>query len=259
MTLAKRIIPCLDVKDGKVVKGVHFESLRHAGDPVELAAKYCEDGADELLFLDISASKEKRRTTVSLARRVACKLDIPFTIGGGISSVEDARNVLSNGADKVSVNTSAVKNPDLVSELADVFGQQCVVVAIDAKRSNKTRSGFTVCTLGGSFDTGLDALEWSKEVEKRGAGEILLTSIDRDGTKQGYDLELNRLISSQVSIPLIASGGCGEIGHFADALKGKNSADAALAASVFHYGELTIGQVKNYLASKGVNVRISVN
>lgn len=256
MTLAKRIIPCLDVKDGKVVKGIHFESLRHAGDPVDLAAKYCEDGADELLFLDISASKEKRKTTVDLARRVASKLDIPFTIGGGISTVEDARNVLSNGADKVSVNTSAVRNPNLVSDLAEIFGQQCVVVAIDAKRSNTTKSGFTVCTLGGSFDTGLDALSWSLEVEKRGAGEILLTSIDRDGTKQGYDLELNKLIGSKVSIPLIASGGCGEIKHFAQALKGKNSADAALAASVFHYGELSIREVKKYLVRSGVKVRI---
>lgn len=256
MTLAKRIIPCLDVRDGRVVKGVHFESLKHAGDPVKLARKYCDDGADELLFLDITAAKEKRKTTVDLARRVARGLDIPFTIGGGISSAEDARNVLSNGADKVSVNTSAVKNPALVSELADIFGQQCVVVAIDAKRDHKVKSGFTVCTYGGSFDTGLDAVSWAIESEKRGAGEILLTSIDKDGTKQGYDLELNRLIASKISIPLIASGGCGNIVHFLDALKGKNSADAALAASVFHYGELTVGQVKSYLSKNGVEVRI---
>lgn len=259
MPLAKRIIPCLDVKNGKVVKGTHFVSLRSAGDPVALAKKYCEDGADEIMFLDISASNEKRKTKVSLARRVARGLDIPFTIGGGISSVEDARIVLTNGADKVSVNTSAVKNPALISELADVFGQQCVVVAIDAKRSNsggKTRSGFTVCTFGGSHDTGLDAIEWAKEAERRGAGEILLTSIDRDGTKQGFDTELTRRICSEVSLPVIASGGCGEIGHFLEILVGENAADAALAASVFHYGEIKVSEVKEFLSKKGVRVRI---
>ena len=256
MPLAKRIIPCLDVKDGKVVKGIKFTSLRHAGDPVELAKVYRDQGADELLFLDISASKDKRKTATSLARRVAKELDIPFTIGGGISSVEDARNVLSNGADKVSVNTAAVKNPKLVSELNDVFGQQCVVVAIDAKRSPKTPSGFTVCTLGGSFDTGKDALEWAKEAEERGAGEILLTSMDRDGTKLGFDDELTRAVCKNTALPVIASGGCGKIEHFLEILVGKGSADAALAASVFHYGELSVGEVKKYLKKNGVEVRI---
>ncbi len=256
MPLAKRIIPCLDVKEGRVVKGTQFVSLKSAGDPVKLAKRYCEEGADEVTFLDISASSEKRKTRVNLARRVARGLDIPFTIGGGISSVEDARTVLSNGADKVSVNTSAVKDPDLVNRLSEVFGQQCVVVAIDAKRTPKTESGFTVCTYGGSHDTGLDALFWAREVEKRGAGEILLTSIDRDGTKEGYDIELTRKVCSSVSIPVIASGGCGEIRHFLEILKGRNSADAALAASVFHYGQYTIGQVKKYLDSNGVVVRI---
>ena len=183
MPLAKRIIPCLDVKEGKVVKGTNFVSLKLAGDPVELAGKYRDDGADELLFLDISASEEKRKTRVDLVRKVAKELDIPFTIGGGISSIEDARTVLSNGADKVSVNTSAVENPSLVSELSDIFGAQCVVVAIDAKRSNATDSGLTVCTYGGKLDTGIDAIWWAREAEQKGAGEILLTSIDRDGTK----------------------------------------------------------------------------
>ena len=255
MPLAKRIIPCLDVKDGKVVKGTKFVSLRTAGDPVELAKKYCKDGADEIMFLDISASSEGRKTKVELAKRVAKELDIPFTIGGGISSIQDARRVLSNGADKVSVNTSAVKNPELISELCDIFGQQCIVVAIDAKRSPKTPSGFTVCTFGGSHDAGLDAVSWAKEAEKQGAGEILLTSIDKDGTKQGYDLELNKLICGETSLPVIASGGCGEIKHFLDALKGEGAADAALAASVFHYGELTIGEVKAYLSKHDVTVR----
>ncbi len=252
---AKRIIPCLDVKNGKVVKGTHFISLKSAGDPVELAKKYRNDGADELLFLDISASTEKRKTKTHLARRVAKVLDIPFTIGGGISSVEDARTVLSNGADKISVNTSAVRDPTLVTQLADVFGVQCVVVAIDAKRISTAPSGFGVFTYGGSTGTGLDALRWAKEVEKKGAGEILLTSIDADGTRQGYDLELTRKIASQVSIPVIASGGCGKIQDFLEVLRKENSADAALAASVFHYGNLTITQVKNYLARNSIEVR----
>ena len=255
MALAKRIIPCLDVKDGRVVKGTHFLSLRHAGDPVDLAKKYCEDGADEVIFLDISASNENRKTKVHLARKIAMGMNIPFTIGGGIGSVEDARVVLTNGADKVSVNTSAVKSPKLVSDLADLFGTQCVVVAIDAKRSPRTKSGFTVCTSGGSHDTGIDALAWSKEVDIRGAGEILLTSIDRDGTKDGYDLELTRMVCSEVSIPVIASGGCGKMEHFLKILKGPDAADAALAASVFHYGEFTVNQVKEYLSENGVKVR----
>ncbi|MDG6907357.1 MAG: imidazole glycerol phosphate synthase subunit HisF [Nitrososphaerota archaeon] len=254
--LTKRIIPCLDVKDGKVVKGTHFVSLRSAGDPVELAKKYCRAGADEVVFLDISASNEKRKTKVDLARRIAQGMDIPFTIGGGISSIEDARIVLTNGADKVSVNTSAVRNPKLISDLADLFGTQCVVVAIDAKRSDKTDSGFTVCTSGGGYDAGIDAIAWSKKVESLGAGEILLTSIDRDGTKNGYDTELTRRICSEVSLPVIASGGCGKMEDFLEILKGNNAADAALAASVFHYGQYTVKQVKKYLYANGINVRI---
>lgn len=255
MTLAKRIIPCLDVKDGRVVKGTHFVSLRFAGDPVELAKKYCKDGADEVVFLDISATNEQRKTKVALARKIARGMDIPFTIGGGIGSVEDARVVLTNGADKVSVNTSAVRKPALVSKLADVFGTQCVVVAIDAKRSQKTKSGFVVCTSGGLHETDIDALSWAREVESRGAGEILLTSIDRDGTKDGFDQELTRLVCSKVRIPVIASGGCGKIRDFLEILTGPNSADAALAASVFHYGEFSVKQVKHYLAKNGIKVR----
>ncbi len=255
MPLAKRIIPCLDVKEGKVVKGTNFVSLKLAGDPVELAGKYRDDGADELLFLDISASEEKRKTRVDLVRKVAKELDIPFTIGGGISSIEDARTVLSNGADKVSVNTSAVENPSLVSELSDIFGAQCVVVAIDAKRSNATDSGLTVCTYGGKLDTGIDAIWWAREAEQKGAGEILLTSIDRDGTKLGYDTEMTRAVVSKTTVPVIASGGCGKISDFAKILKGPNAADAALAASIFHYGESTVGEVKEYLRGVGVRVR----
>lgn len=256
MTLARRIIPCLDVKESRVVKGIKFESLKSAGDPVELAKKYRDDGADELMFLDISASQEKRKTKVQLARKVACELDIPFTIGGGIASVEDARAVLSNGADKVSINTSAVHNPSIISELADQFGSQCVVIAIDAKRSGTTESGFTVCTYGGKKDENLDAVTWSKEAEKLGAGEILLTSIDRDGTKLGYDLELTHAIVSKTTIPVIASGGCGKISDFEEILRGRNCADAALAASIFHYGIFTIGQVKRWLRERKIEVRL---
>jgi len=255
MALAKRIIPCMDIREGQVVKGVKFESLRNAGDPAELGRIYCDSGADELVFLDISASKERRKTRIDLARHVAQGLDIPFTIGGGISSVEDARSVLLNGADKVSVNTSAISNPQLISDLSEVFGQQCVVVAIDAKRSSATASGFTVCTFGGSVDTGVDALKWAVEAEKRGAGEILLTSMDRDGTKDGFDIELTKAVCSKVSLPVIASGGCGKIEHFLEALKGEYAADAALAASVFHFGEMSVEQVKRYLSDNGVLVR----
>jgi len=256
MPLAKRIIPCLDVKGDKVVKGTNFVSLKLAGDPVELARKYRDDGADELMFLDISASEENRKTRVDLVRKVAKELDIPFTIGGGISSIEDARIVLTNGADKVSVNTSAVKNPSLVTELSDIFGAQCVVVAIDAKRSRATTSGLTVCTYGGKLDTGIDAIWWAIQAEQSGAGEILLTSIDRDGTKLGYDIELTRAVLSRTTVPVIASGGCGKISDFAKILKGRGSADAALAASIFHYGESTVCEVKKYLRSIGVRVRL---
>jgi cyclase len=272
MALAKRIIPCLDVKDGKVVKGTHFNSIKYAGDPIERAIIYRDQGADELVFLDITASSEKRKTKIDIARKVAKELDIPFTIGGGISSVEDARMVLSNGADKVSVNTAAIEKPKLIAELNKIFGQQCVVVAIDAKRSEKTNSGFEVCSYGGSLDTGIDALEWIREVERLGAGEILLTSIDRDGTKLGFDRELTSVASSNTTLPLIASGGCGNVEHFLEILsegyekkksqgQGKDgnlrkAADAALAASVFHYGEFTIREVKEFLCKNGVSVRI---
>ncbi len=256
MPLAKRIIPCLDIKGDRVVKGVRFESIKEAGDAVNLARSYCRSGADELMFLDISASKENRKTKMDLARRVAAHLDIPFTIGGGIASVEDARSVLSNGADKVSVNTSAINRPELISELAEIFGQQCVVVAIDAKRSQRTKSGFTVCTYGGSFDTGIDAIDWAIEAETRGAGEILLTSMDKDGTKDGYDVPLTTEVCSKVSLPIIASGGCGRLEHFLEILGGKSHpADAALAASVFHFGELRIEDVKSYLSSNGIVIR----
>jgi imidazole glycerol-phosphate synthase subunit HisF len=238
------------------VKGTKFETLRLAGNPVELARKYRDDGADELMFLDISASEEKRKTRVNLARRVARELDIPFTIGGGISSVEDTRSVLTNGADKVSINTAAVNDPELISKLADVFGSQCVVVSIDSKRGPRADSGYTVCTYGGKKDESLDAVEWSKRVEALGAGEILLTSIDRDGTELGYDVELTREITSHVTIPVIASGGCGKLADFEEILSGPNSASAALAASTFHYGKLSVGQVKRRLRSRGVTVRI---
>lgn len=254
MPLAKRIISCLDVKDGRVVKGTNFGSLKLAGDPVELAKSYSEQGADEIVFLDISASEEKRKTRVDLARSVARALDIPFTIGGGISSVEDGRKVLSNGADKVSVNTAAVENPEIITDLAEIFGSQCVVVAIDAKRS--ASPGFTVCTYGGKKGTGIDALEWAASAERLGAGEILLTSIDRDGTKMGFDLELTHAVVSKVSIPVIASGGCGQVSDFVPVLKGSNSADAALAASIFHYGEATVSEVKERLREEGVVVRL---
>ncbi|HKW05814.1 MAG TPA: imidazole glycerol phosphate synthase subunit HisF [Nitrososphaerales archaeon] len=255
MSLAKRIIPCLDIREGKVVKGVNFTSLVEAGDPVEFAKRYEAEGADEIVFLDISASKQKRKTQTEISRKVGCVLDIPFTIGGGISSVEDAKLVLLNGADKVAINTSAVANPKLITDLSNLFGRQCVVVAIDAKRTQRVESGFSVFTFGGSLDTGIDAISWVKECENRGAGEILLTSIDRDGTKKGFDAELTRLASSNTSLPIIASGGCGSIEHFVDIFSGENSADAALAASVFHYGELSVKQVKEYLFDRDIKVR----
>jgi imidazole glycerol-phosphate synthase subunit HisF len=256
LPLAKRIIPCLDVKNGRVVKGENFRSLKDAGDPAELARRYCDEGADELMFLDISASEEKRKTRVKLVREVAKNLDVPFTIGGGISTVDDARTVLSSGADKVSINTAAVQNPKLVTELADIFGSQCVVVAIDAKKTSTVRSGYGVWIFGGKTETGVDAIAWAKNVEKRGAGEILLTSIDRDGTRQGFDIKLTAAIVAETSLPVIASGGCGEIWHFEKILKGRNAADAALAASIFHYDGITVNQVKKWLGKKGVRVRL---
>lgn len=249
--LAKRIIPCLDVKDGRVVKGVNFVGLRDAGDPVETAKFYNTQGADELVFLDITASHEQRKTIADVVERTAREVFMPLTVGGGISSVEDFRTLLSAGADKVSVNSSAVKDKYLISRAAEKFGSQCVVVAIDAKR---TDDGFHVFVQGGRKDTGLDAIEWAREVEKLGCGEILLTSMDADGTKNGYDLELTDLVSKTVNIPVIASGGCGKLDDFSDVFE-KTGADAALAATLFHFRELTIAEVKEHLRSKNIWVR----
>lgn len=251
--LTKRIIPCLDVKDGRVVKGVNFVDLTDAGDPVECAAVYNREGADELVFLDITASSDQRRTVVDMVRAVAREVFIPFTVGGGIRSVEDMKEILREGADKISINTSAVKNPDLIREGAEKFGRQCIVVAIDARR-RKEGSGWTVYIKGGREDTGLDAVEWARKAEALGAGEILLTSMDGDGTKAGYDIPLTRAISEAVGIPVIASGGAGTPEHFADALT-EGKADAALAASLFHFHELSIAGVKHFLAGKGIPVR----
>ena len=249
----KRIIPCLDVNNGRVVKGVNFVNLRDAGDPVEIAAAYDQAGADELVFLDITASSDARGTVVEMVRKVAEKVFIPFTVGGGIRTVEDFRAILREGADKVSVNSAAISNPQLISDAADKFGRQCVVVAIDARR-RADGSGWNIFKNGGRIDTGLDAVEWARKVDALGAGEILLTSMDCDGTKAGYDLELTRTIAEAVSVPVIASGGAGRLEHFYDALT-EGGADAALAASLFHYKELEIMQVKDYLAQCGVPVR----
>jgi cyclase len=251
--LAKRIIPCLDVKDGRVVKGVNFLDLRDAGDPVENAKVYNNEGADELVFLDITASHEQRKTMVDVVRRVAEEVFMPFTVGGGISSNEDIRELLNAGCDKVSMNTSAVRDPDLVRLGSERFGSQCIVVAIDAKK--KQGGGWEVYVRGGREATGIDAVEWAKRVNRLGAGEILLTSMDADGTKDGYDIALTRAISEAVTIPVIASGGCGTLEHFREALT-DGKADAALAASVFHFKEFTIGEVKSYLKGKGVEVRV---
>ena len=252
--ITKRIIPCLDVKDGRVVKGVNFVSLRDAGDPVEIAQAYDKAGADEVVFLDITASSDRRNTVVDLVRRVAEKVFIPFTVGGGIRSVEDFRLLLREGADKISVNSAALMNPGLISEAADKFGSQCVVVAIDAKR-RKDGSGWNVFKNGGRVDMNIDAVEWAAQAEKLGAGEILLTSMDCDGTKAGYDLELTKIIADTVKIPVIASGGAGTKEHFLDALT-LGKADAVLAASLFHYKELEIMELKQWLRSKGVSVRM---
>lgn len=250
----KRIIPCLDVKDGRVVKGINFVDLKDAGDPVEVAAAYDKAGADEVVFLDITASSDERNTVVDMVRAVAEKVFIPFTVGGGIRSVEDFRVLLREGADKISINSSAIDQPKLISDAADKFGSQCVVVAIDAKR-RKGNSGWNIYKHGGRIDVGMDAVEWAKTVEKRGAGEILLTSMDCDGTKAGYDIALTKAISEAVDIPVIASGGAGEMSHFYDALT-TGGADAALAASLFHYKELEIMELKKYLKEKGVSVRL---
>ena len=249
----KRIIPCLDVKDGRVVKGVNFVDLKDAGDPVEIAAAYDKAGADEVVFLDITASSDHRATVVDMVRKVAANVFIPFTVGGGIRSVEDFRVLLREGADKISINSSALNRPELISEAADKFGSQCVVVAIDA-RKRADGSGWNVYKNGGRIDVGLDAVAWAKKAEVLGAGEILLTSMECDGTKSGYDIALTRSIAEAVSIPVIASGGAGTKGHFYDALT-EGKADAALAASLFHYKELEIMDLKAYLAEKGVSVR----
>lgn len=249
----KRIIPCLDVNNGRVVKGVNFVNLIDAGDPVEIAAAYDKAGADELVFLDITASSDNRGTVVDMVRRVAEKVFIPFTVGGGIRTVEDFKVLLREGADKISINSSAINTPELISKAADRFGSQCVVVAIDARR-RCDGSGWNVYKNGGRIDTGLDAIEWAMKADKMGAGEILLTSMDYDGTKAGYDIELTRLISQNVSIPVIASGGAGTKEHFYDALT-DGCADAALAASLFHFKELEIKDLKKYLAERGVSVR----
>ena len=250
----KRIIPCLDVNNGRVVKGVNFVDLRDAGDPVEVAKVYDKEGADELVFLDITASSDARNTVVDMVEQVAENVFIPFTVGGGIRTVEDFRTLLRAGADKISINSSALNTPDLISDAAYKFGSQCVVVAIDAKK-RADGSGWNVYKNGGRIDTGRDAVEWAMEAERRGAGEILLTSMDGDGTKAGYDLNVTRQIADAVSIPVIASGGAGELSHFYDAFS-EGHADAALAASQFHYKELTIREVKEYLRDKGIPVRL---
>ena len=252
--LTKRIIPCLDVNNGRVVKGVNFVNLRDAGDPVEIGAAYDRAGADELVFLDITASSDARRTVVDMVRRVAATVFIPFTVGGGIRTVDDFREILREGADKISVNTAAILNPDLISDAADKFGSQCVVLAIDAKR-REDGSGWNVYRNGGRIDMGIDAVEWAMKADRLGAGEILLTSMDCDGTKAGYDLELTRAISDLLSIPVIASGGAGKLEHFYDALT-EGGAEAALAASLFHYKELEIREVKEYLKGRDIPVRL---
>jgi cyclase len=249
----KRVIPCLDVDGGRVVKGTGFVDIRDAGDPVELGARYDAEGADELVFLDITATSDKRDTVVELARRVADDVFIPFTIGGGIRSVRDAQGVLDAGADKVSVNSAAVARPQLVSEIAEVFGSQCAVLAIDAKRAGPEGAAWNVFVAGGRTDTGIDAVAWAREGVERGAGEILLTSMDRDGTNDGYDLELTRAVSEAVGVPVIASGGAGTLEHLAQALGA--GADAALAASIFHYGTFSVAQAKAHLARAGIAVR----
>ncbi|MBQ7919258.1 MAG: imidazole glycerol phosphate synthase subunit HisF [Lachnospiraceae bacterium] len=250
----KRIIPCLDVKDGRVVKGVNFVNLRDAGDPADIAAAYDNAGADEVVFLDITASSDARNTQLEWVRQVASKVFIPFTVGGGIRTVDDFKVLLREGADKISVNSAAIMNPQLISDAADKFGSQCVVVAIDAKK-RADGSGWNIYKNGGRVDMGMDAVEWAMKAEKMGAGEILLTSMDGDGTKAGYDIELTKAIAENVRIPVIASGGAGTLEHFHEALT-VGKAEAALAASLFHYKELEIKQVKEYLREKGVSVRL---
>lgn len=253
--LAKRVIPCMDVKDGRVVKGVNFVDLRDAGDPIELARKYDSEGADEVIFLDITATSDDRATTVELASRASEQLRLPYTVGGGFRSVEDVRVMISAGADKVSVNSAAVADPSLITHAAHAFGTQAVIVAIDAKHVAGTRDRWEVYTAGGRHATGIDALEWAREAAKRGAGEILLTSMDRDGSREGFDCALTRSVARAVDIPIIASGGVGELEHFAQGIL-EGEADAVLAASVFHFGELTVREVKEDMARHGICVRL---
>lgn len=252
--LTRRIIPCLDVKNGRVVKGTHFIDLKDAGDPVELAEYYDKEGADELVFLDITASLERRRTIVELVKRTASKVFIPFTVGGGIGSIEEIKEILRSGADKVSINTQAVKNPSLIKEASKVFGSQCIVIAIDAKW-DRSMKGWRVYINGGTTPTNLEAVSWAKEVEGLGAGEILLTSIDADGTQQGYDITLTRTVAEAVNIPVIASGGAGNLEHIRDALR-DGKASAALIASLLHYKKYTVKEIKEYLKKEGIPVRL---
>lgn len=252
--LSKRIIPCLDVKDGRVVKGINFVGLKDVGDPVECARAYNEQGADEIVFLDITATHEARGTIVDVVEKTAKEVFVPLTVGGGIRTIEDFRTLLRAGADKISINSSAVNNPNLIHEAADIFGSQCVVVAIDAKRFDDNT--FHVVINGGRIDTGLNAVEWAKRVQELGAGEILLTSMDADGTKNGYDIELLNAITDVVTIPVIASGGCGKLEHFSEVFL-KSNADAALAASLFHYNELSVKQVKDHLKKHDIPVRLT--
>lgn len=255
MGLAKRIIPCLDVDAGRVVKGVRFVDIRDAGDPVEIARRYDEQGADEITFLDITASSDERDTMIHVVEAVASQVFIPLTVGGGIRTLEDIRAMLNAGADKISINTAAVKNPGIINQAAGRFGSQCIVVAIDAKHTGDTCSGWEVFTHGGRNTTGIDAVAWAREVEQRGAGEILLTSMDRDGTRHGFDLELTRAVSAAVKIPVIASGGVGTLEHLAaGVLQGK--ADAVLAASIFHFGEHTVAEAKSLMKQQGIEVRL---
>lgn len=251
--VAKRIIPCLDVTGGRVVKGVNFVNLRDVGDPVEIAAYYEEQGADELCFLDITATHEGRATMIDMIERTARRVFMPLTVGGGIRTVDDFKDILRAGADKVSVNSAAVRDKSLIAKAAERYGSQCVVLAIDAKR--RADGGYNVVINGGRIDTGLDAVEWAKEGQRLGAGEILLTSMDADGTKGGYDLDITRKICSELSIPVIASGGCGKLTHFSDLFE-QTGADAALAASLFHFREVTVSEVKEYLKGRGIAVRL---
>jgi cyclase len=251
--LSKRIIPCLDVKDGRVVKGVNFVNLRDAGDPVEIAKNYSDQGADEICFLDITASNEERKTMIDVVERTAGQVFVPLTVGGGVRTLDDVRQMLLAGADKVSINTAAVKNPDFVREAAQKFGSQCIVVAIDARSVGEDK--WEVFTHGGRNGTGIDAVEWAQKMEDYGAGEILLTSMDKDGTKSGYDLPLTRTISRNLKIPIIASGGAGNLEHLSDGVK-LGEADAVLVASIFHYGEYTIKEAKEFMSANGISVRL---